>query len=67
MSTTAEYLEKLYEVRNSGILTLTIDGQTITYRSLKELNDAIAMLEKPGRTQKRVYYPKFARAESSDE
>jgi len=64
MPTNEEYLEKLYEVRNSGILTISIDGQTITYRNMAELERAIAVLEKPAKTGiQRVFYPKFARGD----
>jgi hypothetical protein len=49
--TDQEKLEKLKEIKASGILNLSIDGQSITYRSMDELNQAIDELSRPRRSR----------------
>ena len=52
--TKEEKLEKLRDIRDTGILSVSIDGQTITYRSLAELNQAIELLERSSSIKKRA-------------
>jgi len=58
-------IEKLIEIQNSGIQTISVDGQTITYRNNEELEKIIQKNLKISRAGiKKVYVPKFKREES---
>lgn len=62
MSEEKTELEKLLELQNSGVKSVTIGGQTIVYRDNEELEKIIQKNQKPLRANiQRVYNPLFSK------
>ncbi|XAI95599.1 hypothetical protein [Nostoc phage Nsp-JY21] len=62
MSYTQAHLDNLREMAASGVTEASYDGKTIKYRSLEELQKAIAMIERAmGLARRGQNYPGFRR------
>lgn len=66
MATEQQQLDALKAMKRSGVRSTTVDGRTVEYRSMKELDRAIADLEdsiakSSGTPRPRVGFVKFSR------